>query len=311
MVRRSRAGDAERLRSELIELLVDFERNLAEDDLRGRVLALIPVQHLLRDLGGSLIPPDVANSGRDRVLHYFRTYPRTAIAGDELMVIAGIGEWARRLRELRREEGWRIISGVTLSEMLQDDFEDDATAAASLPPLATDKYMLLDDEPDLEAARRWHLANRIRKSRASVRDKLLEFFRANVGGNVTGEELRYVAGNKTEWARRTRELRTEFGWPILTRATGRPDLSVGVYVLEEDRQAPEHDRQIADSVRRDVLMRDDYRCTACGWRHELWNRSDPRHLEAHHNIQHVDGGGNTVDNLVTLCTVCHDKVHSE
>lgn len=311
MVRRSRAGDAERLRSELMELLADFERNLSEGDLRSRVLALIPAQHLLRDLGGSLIPPEVANSGRDRVLHYFRTYARTAIAGDELMVIAGIGEWARRVRELRREDGWRIISGVTLSEMLQDDFEDDATAEALLPPLATDEYMLLDDEPDLEAARRWHVANRIRKSGASVRDKLLEFFRANASGNVTGEELRYVAGNKTEWARRTRELRTEFGWPILTRATGRPDLPVGVYVLEEDRQAPEHDRQIPDSVRREVLMRDDYRCTSCGWHHELWNRSDPRHLEAHHKVQHVDGGGNTVDNLVTLCTVCHDKTHSE
>ena len=133
------------------------------------------------------------------------------------MIVAGIGEWARRVRELRREDGWRIISGVTLAEMLQDDFDEDATAAASLPPLATDEYMLLDDEPDLEAARRWHLANRIRKSRASVRDKILEFFRENVGSGVTGEELRYVAGDKTEWARRTRELRTEFGWPVLTQ----------------------------------------------------------------------------------------------
>lgn len=309
MVRRSQLGAPEELRAELIDLLNDFERELVEGDLRSRVLALIPAQHLLRDLGGSLIPSDVADSGRDRILHYFRVYLRTAIAGDELMIVAGIGEWARRVRELRREDGWRIISGVTLAEMLQDDFEEDATAVASLPPLATDEYMLLDDEPDLEAARRWHLANRIRKSRASVRDKLLEFFRENVGGGVTGEELRYVAGDKTEWARRTRELRTEFGWPILTRATGRPDLPIGVYVLEEDRQAPEHDRQIPDSVRREVLMRDEYRCTSCGWRHELWNRSDPRHLEAHHKVQHARGGGNTVDNLVTLCTVCHDEAH--
>jgi len=310
MVRRSQTGDAESLRVELVELLTDFERELAQGDLRSRVLALIPAQHLLRDLGGSLIPSNLADSGRDRVLYYFRGYPRTAIAGDELMIVAGIGEWARRVRELRREDGWRIISGVTLAEMLLDDFDEDATAAASLPPLAADEYMLLDEMPDLEAARRWHLANRIRKSHASVRDRILEFFRENVGGSVTGEELRYVAGDKTEWARRTRELRTEFGWPIQTRATGRPDLPIGVYVLEEDRQAPEHDRQIPDSVRGEVLMRDEYRCTQCGWRHELWNPSDPRHLEAHHVKQHKDGGENTVENLITLCTVCHDKVHA-
>ena len=84
---------------------------------------------------------------------------------------------------------------------------------------------------------------------------------------------------------------------------------MGVYVLEADRQAPEHDRQIPDPVRREVLRRDGYACTLCGWTHELWNPSDPRHLEAHHVEHHVDGGANTADNLVTLCTVCHDEVH--
>ena len=310
MPRRSQVGDTERLRAQLVALLSDFEHELTDGDLRSRVRALIPAQHLLRDLGGSLITSRIAGSGKGRILHYFRSYPRTAIAGDELMVVAGIGEWARRVRELRREDGWQIISGITLAEMMTDGAEEDATAAASLPPLAPDQYMLLRDRPDLEAARRWRVANGIRKLRTSVRERILAYFRENVGAEVTGEELRYVAGDKTEWARRTRELRTEFGWPILTMATGRPDLPVGVYVLEEDRQAPEHDRQIPDFVRREVLMRDGYRCTACGWHHELWNRSDPRHLEAHHIIRHVDRGSNAPENLTTLCTACHDKVHA-
>ena len=73
VVRRSQAGNVERLRIQLIELLTEFERQLMDGDLRSRVLALIPAQHLLRDLGGSLIPPDVADSRRDRILHYFRT----------------------------------------------------------------------------------------------------------------------------------------------------------------------------------------------------------------------------------------------
>lgn len=308
MPRRSRQGDPEHLRLELVRLLTDFEQQLASGELRARVLALVPAFHTLRDLGSSMVDASIAASGSDRILHYFRAYERLPIAGDELMVVSGIGEWARRVRELRVQAGWRIISGVTLDEMLGAD-ADPSSQAWQLPRLAPDEYMLLDGIQDREAAHRWHVANRIRKSNGSVRDKLLAYFKENVGSEVTGEELRYVAGDKTEWARRTRELRTEYGWPIVTQATGRPDLSVGVYVLEADRQAYEHDRQIPDPVRREVLRRDDYACTRCGWNHALWNPSDPRHLEAHHVVQHKDKGDNTVENLVTLCTVCHDDVH--
>ena len=132
---------------------------------------------------------------------------------------------------------------------------------------------------------------------------------ANVGKPISGEELRYVAKERTEWARRVRELRTEEGWPILTKFTGRSDIEVGVYVLESDRQIPKHDRGIDDDVKGKVLRRDDYRCRDCGWNYTLWNRSDPRHLELHHKIAHVRGGENTPDNLITLCNTCHDKVH--
>lgn len=37
--------------------------------------------------------------------------------------------------------------------------------------------------------------------------------------------------------------------------------------------------------------------------------SDPRHLKLHHVNPHVKGGANVVENLVVLCTVCHDVVH--
>ena len=95
----------------------------------------------------------------------------------------------------------------------------------------------------------------------------------------------------------------------MTRNSGRPDLNVGVYLLEADRQSPEHDRQIKDIIKSDVLRRDEYKCTKCNWSHEEWNRSDPRHLELHHVKPHAEGGENTKDNLITLCTVCHDDVH--
>jgi len=142
-----------------------------------------------------------------------------------------------------------------------------------------------------------------------VRDKILKYFRKNVGKEITGEDLKYLAKDKSEWGRRVRELRTEYGWPIMTRNTGRPDLDVGVYLLEADRQSPEHDRKISDPVKCEVLKRDGRQCTKCRWNHKQWNRSDPRHLELHHIMPQAKGGKNTADNLITLCTVCHDVVH--
>lgn len=106
-----------------------------------------------------------------------------------------------------------------------------------------------------------------------------------------------------------RELRTELGWPVVTKSTGRPDLPVGVYVLQADRQSFEHDRRIADDVRREVLRRDAYECTNCGWSQKEWNNADPRHLELHHIQHHAKGGPNVKENLRALCNVCHDKVH--
>ncbi len=308
MPRRPKQDEPDELRRRLIGLLEEFEGELRTGDLRERVRALIPAYHLLRDLGSSLVPSGLATSARERILAYFIKYPMTALDGEELMVVSGIGEYARRVRELRVQFGWRIASGVTLKAMADED--EDALTELGLPQLQPDDYVLLDTQQDREAAHRWNIANTIRRSRASVRDKLLRYFRENIGSEITGEELRYVAGNKTEWARRTRELRTEHGWPIVTKTTGRPDLPVGVYVLEADQQLPEHDRHIPDAVRREVLRRDSYACQMCHWSHELWNPSDPRHLEAHHRLAHRDKGGNVPENLETLCNVCHDRVHS-
>ncbi|MDA8228892.1 MAG: hypothetical protein M0T74_14585 [Desulfitobacterium hafniense] len=89
-----------------------------------------------------------------------------------------------------------------------------------------------------------------------------------------------------------RELRTEYGWPIVTKTTGKPDLPVGTYLLESTRQSPEHDRIIPDPVRGCVLFRDNYTCVRCKWNKSLWDRSDPRYLELHHVKEHAKGGKN-------------------
>ena len=213
--------------------------------------------------------------------------------------MSGIQEYARRVRESRVQFGWAIASGVTIKEILEDEAEE---VPDELKDMTPSEYVLLNTEQDREAALRWNAANTIRKQRGSVREKILKFLRENVGRGVTSEELRYVAGDKTEWARRVRELRTEFGWqwrPI-DRAT---DLGIGVISAGRSAKAPNtigHSRRCGERC-----------CGAMGIGavHVVgrirWNPSDPRHLELHHvgttpeAVKHQES--------TTLCTVCHDS----
>ena len=309
MARRSKRKSPEELRLELITLLENFEARLLDEDLRSQVQGLVPANYILRDLGSSLISEDNANSARERILSYLLAYPQIVLHGDELMVVAGISEYARRIRELRKQYGWPVISGQALKDMADDD---DSFELPSTPDsFGTDSYFLLEDRQDRDAAHRWNLANDIRKSDQSVKNKLLSFFRQNVGKQITGEELKYLAKDRSEWARRTRELRTEDGWPVMTRVSGMPSLPVGIYVLEKDRQAEVHDRKIPDSIRVKVLERDDFSCKKCCWSPDKRKVADRLRniIELHHLKHHVDGGENTVENLIALCNVCHDDVH--
>jgi hypothetical protein len=50
-------------------------------------------------------------SARQRILNYFLSRGvGTIINKEEIMAVAGIAEWARRVRELRDEHGWQISS---------------------------------------------------------------------------------------------------------------------------------------------------------------------------------------------------------
>lgn len=304
----------------LQSLLEDFAESLDRPDLRQRVRGLIPSFKAIRKLGVSLMPEHSKTGARERILAYFLKHPKTILDGDELMVISGIGEWARRVRELRVEDGWLINSGATYKQMAADLQKNETEelvqklgADLGVDPrkMKTDQYVLVSVEQDRHAAWRWRQLNKVRKSSASVRDKVLTYLQQNVGVPVPGEELRYLSPKTTEWARRVRELRTEYGWAVASRMSGRPDLPVGVYVLEHKNQARENDRQIKDAVRVEVLERDGHKCRICGWEYDQKKPGDPRNfLELHHLEHHVKGGENTVENLVTLCNVHHDQVHS-
>lgn len=293
-------NDTERLLQDLRDLLLQFEQINISPDIRTRVQGLLPAYRTIKELGKSLVPEGLTLSARERLLAYFRRYPKTVLKEKELELVAGIGEWARRIRELRIEFGWKIITGLTVKQMQGEaEFSE---GDIDLATLDSKDYVLLDSKQDRDAAYRWNIANKIRRSSGSGREKILNYLRENVGKTVTGDEFSYVA-NSSEWARRTRELRTEYGWPITTKMSGNPHLPVGVYVLEMDRQAPAHDRKIPEGVRRRALRRDKYICQNCGWSHEMWNRSDPRFLELHHKIRHSKGGTNKLDNLITYCNI--------
>lgn len=47
-----------------------------------------------------------------------------------------------------------------------------------------------------------------------------------------------------------------------------------------------------------TFERDGHRCRKCG---------SPSGLEAHHIKERGDGGGDAIENLVTLCALCHDE----
>jgi hypothetical protein len=300
MPRRRVPGAIASLISHIDDLLKRLDADREGLSLREKVLRLVEILHKTKDLGVSVVRGSGidASAGRERIRLYLIEFCESPIKGDELEVVAGISEYARRVRQLRVEDGYRIATGAS----------PDPETGIDLRP---DEYLLVTAEPDLDAARRWHVANRIRKMHGSSQARLLAFLQENVGRVVTTEELAYVARDRTEFGRRVRELRTEDGWPVATRFTGRPDLRSGEYVLEsQERIAEPHDRRIPHDVQKVVYSRDNNTCRLCGWNRDRWTPADPRILELHHLQHHRDRGPNEPRNLVVLCSRCHDEVHA-
>jgi len=165
--------EPEKIRKQLQQLISDFEEELRSDNLRKKVLALVPCFYHLRDLGKSLIPLAIARSARERILHYFLKYPRVIISSDELLVVSGIQEYARRVRELKVQFGWSIVSGLTARQMAEENEFPLPEVDVSL--MGPSDYILLSVNQDRDAAHRWHLANEIRRENTSIRNKISDY----------------------------------------------------------------------------------------------------------------------------------------
>ena len=211
---------------------------------------------------------------RGRILRYLLERVGVPVSGEALAELTGIQEWARRVRELRVEIGYDIIE--------QDGY-----------------YTLLSEEPDVNAAARWSVANSIRRMPGDGRNRILEYLKANVEQVVSLAELHYVAGIK-EVPRRVRELRDELGYRVFSHHH-RPELRPDQYVLETLEPVPPNERRIKPLARDEVFRRDQYRCVRCGAvpGPGIW-------LEVDHVRGKVEGGSDDdLENLQTLCNRCH------
>jgi HNH endonuclease len=141
-----------------------------------------------------------------------------------------------------------------------------------------------------------------------ARAKLRAHFLNNLGKVMGGAELRLVAGDISEWARRVRELRTEEGYLILTH-NDRADLKPGEYLLESAKPQPAFAREISKETRAFVLDRNGFTCQMCGavaGEPHPYDPSRKTRLHIGHVIDKSMGGSDDASNLKAICSVCNE-----
>ena len=140
----------------------------------------------------------------------------------------------------------------------------------------------------------------------SARDRLRNYFEANVGKIITTQKLREVAGI-SEYARRIRELRNEEGLQIKSHIDSH-DLKPGEYILESLERLPVVGRGISPQLRSKILERNGYTCQLCGagpGDRDPFNPSRRIRLDIDHIIPISADGTDDPDNLRVLCSSCN------
>jgi len=144
--------------------------------------------------------------------------------------------------------------------------------------------------------------------RGGARGKLRAHFLANIGRVMDSEELRTIADNQSEWARRVRELRTEEGYLILTH-NDRSELKPGHYLLETPKPQPAFERAISKETRAFVLDRNGFTCQMCGavaGEPHPYDSTRKTRLHLGHVIDKSMGGTDDPSNLRAICSVCNE-----
>lgn len=244
-----------------------------------------------RELFGPRRRAKRGQGGGPRLLVYFQAHVGQWLSGEELRAAAGfIDNWARRIRELRVEQGYEISEHG-------------------------DMYRLESPTPNELQSERWQRLNAIRRTPGSGFNRLQRLFEAFVGEMIDGETIAYVAKIRSG-PRRIRELRDEHGWPINSNVD-EEGLKPGEYRLVSadlaDRRDPRQ-RLYEEGVRERVFARDNYTCQVCKRnRQTALAAGDTRfYLEIHHRqavADELDAMSledlNKESNLVTLCHADH------
>ncbi len=151
-----------------------------------------------------------------------------------------------------------------------------------------------------------------KKKKSGSRARILDFFLAHVGEIVNSKQIRDASGGASEWARRLRELRDEYGYQILSHKD-RGELAPGQYLLETDLRLPLIPRLISKETRAFVLERNGYTCQMCG---AGAGDPDPFHaglkirLTLGHIIDKSKGGLDTPGNLHAVCSTCNQGLQN-
>jgi len=141
-----------------------------------------------------------------------------------------------------------------------------------------------------------------------ARSKLRDYFLNNIGIVLEARDLREVAGNISEWARRIRELRTEEGYQILTH-NDLSELKPGQYLLKTPKPEPAFERNISKETRAIVLDRNGFTCQQCGavaGQPHPYDPSRKTRLHIGHVIDKSQGGSDESSNLRALCSICNE-----
>ena len=141
-----------------------------------------------------------------------------------------------------------------------------------------------------------------------ARAKLRQHILVNIGRIMNADELRPIAGNISEWARRVRELRTEEGYQILTH-NDRANLRPGEYLLESEKPQPAFARAISKETRAFVLDRNGFTCQMCGavaGENHPYDSSRKTRLHIGHVIDKSMGGSDDAANLKAICSICNE-----
>lgn len=125
---------------------------------------------------------------------------------------------------------------------------------------------------------------------------------------MNSDELRAIADNQSEWARRVRELRTLEGYLILTH-NDRSELKPGQYLLETPTPQPAFERVVSKETRAYVLDRNGFTCQMCGavaGEPHPYDTTRKTRLHLGHIIDKSMGGTDTPANLRAICSVCNE-----